>query len=130
MNQSPRQRGIGTAAAAIAMASWGFAGVLVKLTSLDDLALTFYRAWLGLAVMLAILGVARRRLTWRVIRASVVGGLFYAVQIGLFFAALKRTSVADVMLIGALQPVLVLFVAGRWFGETVDGWKVFWTIVS
>lgn len=125
-----RLRAAGMAAAGLTMASWGFAAVLVKLIAMPDLVLTFHRAWMGLLVMLVVLVGARRRLTWRMLRASAAGGLFYAVQVGLFFAALKRTSVADVMLIGALQPVLVLFVAGRWFGEAVTRWKVAWTLAS
>jgi len=65
-----------------------------------------------------------------VLLRSVLPGLFLAADIALFFSALKLTSVAVATVIGALQPALVLVVAGRLFGERV-GWRVVaWTVVS
>jgi len=52
------------------------------------------------------------------------------VNICLFFSALKLTSVADVLIVAALQPALTLLVAGPLFGERVTGYEVVWTAVS
>ena len=35
-----------------------------------------------------------------------------------FVLAIKMTTVANATLIGALQPAIVLLVAGRWFAST------------
>jgi drug/metabolite transporter (DMT)-like permease len=122
--------GFGLAAAVVAVIAWGFGGVLVKLTAMEGLALSFARLWLGFLVMLPVMVVARRRLTWVALRRSALGGLFLGGDVVLFFSSLKLTSVADVTLIGALQPALVLLVAGPWFGERVGIREVGWTIAA
>lgn len=122
--------GFGLAAAVVAVIAWGFGGVLVKLTAMEGLALSFARLWLGFLVMLPVMVVARRRLTWVALRRSALGGLFLGSDVVLFFSSLKLTSVADVTLIGALQPALVLLVAGPWFGERVGIREVGWTIAA
>jgi drug/metabolite transporter (DMT)-like permease len=61
----------------------------------------------------------RRRLTPDWLFASLVGGGLFALHQVMYFTSLKLTTVADVTLIGALQPPLVLLVAGRMFGEVV-----------
>ena len=53
------------------------------------------------------------------LRAAAIGGTLFAVHQVFFFSALKETTVANVALIGSLQPPLVLFVARRWFGEPI-----------
>jgi drug/metabolite transporter (DMT)-like permease len=48
----------------------------------------------------------------------------------MFFSAVKLTSVAVATVIGALQPVLVLFVAGSLLGERVGRRMVAWTALA
>lgn len=67
-----------------------------------------------------------RRDLWR----SALGGVLFAARVACFYLAVKRTVVADVVLIVALQPVLVLVVAGRWFGERVDAPRILWTLLA
>ncbi|MGH3318978.1 MAG: DMT family transporter [Streptosporangiaceae bacterium] len=100
--------------------AWSFTGVLVKLVAVSGLVLAFYRLWLGLLVAALAVLVTRTRLSWRTLRISAFGGLFFCADVALLFAALKRTSVADAMFIGSLQPVLVLLVANKWFGERLS----------
>lgn len=120
----------GLAAVVVGTVAWGSTGIFVKEIRLDALPITFYRLWLGVIMLGALLLVRRRPLSLAVMSRSVVAGLFLAADIALFFSALKLTSVAVATVIGALQPALVLIVAGRFFGERV-GWRVVvWTLVS
>lgn len=121
---------LGGSAVLVAVVGWSFANVLVKLTSTPGLTFTFYRLWLGALAMLIVLRVTGRRLTWRMVRASVLGGVLFGLDLALFISSLKATSVADVLVIQALQPALVLMVAGRLFGERVTRYDVVWTLVS
>lgn len=109
----------GVAASAFAAAAWGVAAVFVKLASAPALVLTFYRLALAAALLAAALAFSRRRLTWRAIAAALPGGLLFCGDMACFFSAVKLTSIADVSVIGALQPALVMLVAGRLFGEEV-----------
>jgi drug/metabolite transporter (DMT)-like permease len=120
----------GLAAVVVGTVAWGSTGIFVKEIRLDALPITFYRLWLGVILLGALLLARRRPLSLAVLLRSVVAGLFLAADIALFFSALKLTSVAVATVIGALQPALVLIVAGRFFGERVGLRVVVWTLVS
>jgi drug/metabolite transporter (DMT)-like permease len=128
--RAPEGGTAGLAAVIVGTVAWGSTGIFVKEIRLDALPLTFCRMWLGVVLFGALLLVRRRPLSLAVLSRSVVAGLFLAADIALFFSALKLTSVAVATVIGALQPALVLMVAGRMFGERV-GWRVVaWTLIS
>ncbi len=85
---------------------------------------------MGAAVMLAAVAVTGRRLTWAKVRASLPGGVIFGVNVMAFLSALRLTSVADVLIIGALQPPLTLLLAGPMFGERVGRRDVALTLAS
>jgi len=120
----------GLTASALAAFGWGFAGIFADLAHAPGLVLTFYRTWLGAALLIAAMAVSRRRLSWRLIWAATPGGLLLCGDMTMYFSAVKLTSVAVATVIGALQPVLVLFVAGTMLGERVDRWMVAWTALA
>lgn len=125
-----RSTGLGAVAVFGAIAGWSINNTLVKLADIPSLAFGFYRLWAGALGMFVVLAVVGRRLTWRQAKASAPGGVLLGIEIMLFFTALKLTSVADVAVIGALQPALTLMVAGPLFGEGVTRYEVGWTSVS
>ena len=128
--RGPEGATAGLAAVIFGAVAWGSTGIFVKEIRLAALPITFYRLWLGVVLLGALLLVRRRPLSLALMLPSVLPGLFLAADIALFFSALKLTSVAVATVIGALQPALVLMVAGRLFGERV-GWRVvIWTAVS
>jgi drug/metabolite transporter (DMT)-like permease len=120
----------GSIAILIAVVGWSFSNTIVKVSELPALTFAFWRLWLGAFVLLTATRIARRSLTWEVVRRSVPGGILLGIEIALFFSAIKRTSIVDVTIIAALQPALVLMVAGRLFGERVTRREVLLTIVS
>jgi drug/metabolite transporter (DMT)-like permease len=125
-----RSTGLGAVAVFGAIAGWSINNTLVKLADIPSLAFGFYRLWAGALGMFVVLSIMGRRLTWRQAKASAPGGVLLGIEIMLFFTALKLTSVADVAVIGALQPALTLMVAGPLFGEGVTRYEVGWTSVS
>jgi drug/metabolite transporter (DMT)-like permease len=128
--RGPEGATAGLAAVILGAVAWGCTGIFVKEIRLAALPLTFCRLWLGVVLLAALLVVRRRSLSLAVLSRCVLPGLFLAADMALFFSALKLTTVAVATVIGALQPALVLLVAGRLFGERV-GWRVvIWTVVS
>lgn len=124
-----RRKLAGIATVCAATVGWGFTGILVKLMTLSALTVSFYRMWLNLAVLFGIVLIRRPRrfrLTW----LAVAGGVFYALDVSLFFASVKVTSIADAAFIGSLQPILVLFVAAPWFNEVIGRREVFVTLAA
>src|SRR5436190_13393335 len=103
-----RQARLGVLAVGVAVVGWGFNNVIVKIATVPAMTFTFWRLWLGAAVMLVVLGLTGRRLTLATLWASTPGGLLLGVEMIFFFLALKETSVADVTIIAALQPALTL----------------------
>jgi len=114
----------------IAIVTWGLGNILIKQTSVDGLNVAFYRLWFGTAVTLVLLVLVRHRLTLRELRLSAPAGAAFGVNMVLFFTALKITTVANATLIGALQPAIVLLIAGPLFGERVGRSEIGWTAVS
>jgi drug/metabolite transporter (DMT)-like permease len=121
---------LGAPAVLSAVLIWSFTNTLIKLSPLEPLTFAVHRLWLGSLILLATLFATGRRLSWRTIRASAPGGALLGIEIAFFFSAIKHTSIADVAVISALQPALVLLVAGRLFGEVVGRREIAWTAVS
>jgi drug/metabolite transporter (DMT)-like permease len=68
-------------------------------------------------VYLAILHARRGRFSFGSLRASVWGGLSFGLNIWMFFTAVQLTTVANATMIIALQPILVMLIGARFFGE-------------
>jgi drug/metabolite transporter (DMT)-like permease len=120
----------GTVATTIAVLVWGLGNVLVKHLSTDGLTLALDRMWIGAAIYVAAHFVLGGKVTWRTLRCSWVGGVTFSLNIALFWVALRHTTVADATVIGALQPALVLLVAGPLFEEKVNASQVVFTVVG
>jgi drug/metabolite transporter (DMT)-like permease len=115
------------ASALTAVAVWGVSSVAIKqVEGLNGIGVACYRIWLGAAVVTAVYLVSGGRITRSLLRASFWGGLTFTVDLVLFFCAVQITSVANATIIGALQPVLVLVIAGPLFGERARASEVLW----
>jgi drug/metabolite transporter (DMT)-like permease len=117
----------GAGAAAAATVAWGISGVFVVLVSQPALVAALERLWLSLPLVAVLLIASGRRLDWSVLWQCLPGGLLVCGDIALFFSAVKLTSIADATMIGALQPVLVLFIAKPLFNERVRPADMAWT---
>jgi drug/metabolite transporter (DMT)-like permease len=126
----PRLTPLGAGAVLTAVVGWAITNLILKVTEAPAVTFAFYRLWCGAIVMLIILALTGRRLTWAMVRASIPGGIIFGLNVTLFFMALKATNVADVLVIQALQPALILMVAGPLFGERITRWDVWWTLAS
>jgi drug/metabolite transporter (DMT)-like permease len=111
------RRGIG--AVWLATFIWAWGPVLVKWSDLPGPTFAMFRLWTGVCISLVAVAVTRRRVTWAALRACAVGGVLFAADIGLGFTAVKKTTVADVALIGALAPVVIVLVSAYRLHERV-----------
>jgi drug/metabolite transporter (DMT)-like permease len=111
------RRGVG--AVWLATFIWAGGPVFVKWSALPGPTFAMFRLWTGVAISFAAIVITRRRFSWAAFRACAVGGILFAVDIGLQFTALKRTTVADVALIAALAPVAIVLVSAYRLHERV-----------
>jgi drug/metabolite transporter (DMT)-like permease len=126
-------RGLALVAVAVAVLTWGCSNVAVKLVSTTGVVASFYRLWLSIPLLWLYAAAAptvRARLDGDWLRGSIIGGLLFSLHQILFFNSLKLTSVANVALIGSLQPALVLLAGGRLFGESVTPRAVAWSAAA
>jgi len=110
--------------------AWGASSVIAKILDMDSLAIVVYR--FGLASLTFLIWMASRgiRLDLKKMRLAAPAGIALAIDVALFFSAVKETTVANATVIGALQPVLMLAVARRFLGERISAPQIFWSLVA
>ncbi len=124
------RRGLGVLATTTAVVLWGATTVLVKEVDLEGVAVSFHRLWIGALLIVAIFTARGGRITLDLLRRSLLGGVCFLLDIVLFFSAVQETSVANATVIGALQPILVVLVSFRLFGEHARLVDLAWGLVA
>ena len=127
---APTRPVLGLVAASTAVAVWGASSAVVKEIDATGLGVAFHRLWIGASITTLAFLLSGGRITKRLLRLSLAGGLFFVADIIFFFSALRETSVANATVIGALQPVLLLAVSTRLFGERTHVSDVAWGAVA
>ncbi len=121
--QQPARQRRGQVYVALAAVAWSSAGVLQRQLSLDVATQVAGRAlFAAVALMLYVAVAERGRVApaWRSIGIAGVGlALCLAVASGAFIAALNHTTVARVLFIQAISPVLAALLARVLLGEPV-----------
>jgi drug/metabolite transporter (DMT)-like permease len=108
---------LGDAATILAVLSWGAGNVLIKALEDDGLTLGFHRLWVAAAIVGSVLLLRRQRLRLSDMRIAASSGVAFGMNTVCLFMALKLTTVANAAVINGLQPVVVVFIASRWFSE-------------
>lgn len=121
---------LGLTAAVVAITFWSAGNVMVRKVPMPALQIAFWRILLAAVVYTAAVYISGRRLTTRQLLRSAPTGIVISLEIAVFFAALKATTVANATVIGALLPLITLGVASRRFGETVTRWLVGSSVVA
>lgn len=104
-------------AAVLAVTAWGIGPVLNKSMEVDTPAIVFWRMVLGVPMMLFMAQQFGSGINRRVLRLSALPGILFSLSFITGFASVKMTSIANATLVTNLQPVLVLLVAPKLFGE-------------
>lgn len=116
---APRTATVGVAAGIVAMVAWAASGVISKGLDMGSMAIVLYRMWLYSATMVVALSLTRgHRLTAAKLWTATPGGIALGLDIALFFTAVKETTVANATVIGALQPLLLLWAGPKLFGQS------------
>lgn len=120
VSAAPAGTGIGLFAAAVAVTAWGGSGVIAKWLPMGALAIVTYR----FAAYSVIIGFGRalrgQGLSLEAFRASFVAGILLALDVALFFTAVKLTTVVNATIIGSLQPLILTAYGVRFLGEKVE----------
>ncbi len=115
----PAQVSLGLLAAAVAVIVWACPSLIAKALPLSSLTVVLYRSWLGVLFAFIVLRARGGRLTRTGLRLSLFGGIALALDLMLFFAAIKTTTVANATLISSMTPLLLLFLSPVVFKEKI-----------
>ena len=117
-------------AALTAVCFWAIGPILNKSISVSTPTIVFYRTLIGVPLMVTAAHRTGGRLTRELMRETFLPGILFALSFMTGFASIKMTSVANATLVTTLQPVIVLFVARRMFGERLRAVQVGYSAVS
>ena len=107
----------GVGAAVVATMFWASAAVLGKSIKAPTLVMLTWREIFAVSALGAFAVARRHRFTAADLRASAPAVVLFAIHVIIFFASLQLTSVAIVVLIYALAPMLIMPLAAWQFGE-------------
>ena len=114
---------------------WGFIGISVKLINneINPFSLNFFRfltAFLFLAIISPLIDKNCFKLDKRKIKPYAIIGLLFAVTTSLFVFALSRTTISNTVLLQALQPFFLIFMAYFWLKEKITITKIVTLLVA
>ena len=108
---------LGRGAAIGAVGFMAFGPSIVKKVEMEEMAFVFWRLGIAAAFYAVVLILAGNRLRWIDLKRSAVGGVIFAVNLVFFILSMRRTSAVNAVVIASLQPILLLAVGRRLFGE-------------
>jgi len=118
------------AACFLGVIAWSCGPLMVRGITAPVAAFTFVRLVVSVPVMGGSAAIAGHRLTLSVFRGSLVPGIFFFLSMATGFTSFQHTSIANATLISSMQPVLMLLVAPRLFGEKPTALRVLLSAVA
>ncbi|MGI9598210.1 MAG: DMT family transporter [Acidimicrobiales bacterium] len=117
-----------TLAAIIVM--WGLGPPISKLITAPPLVIAAARFWLSVPILFGVTYATGHRVTRKTLRHTWLAGAMFGMNMVFVFIGLQHASVAVLAVLMALQPGIVLIIAGRWLGERATPWHIVWTVIG
>lgn len=127
---SPTRPGVGLAAIAVAVVVLSLTSTLVKWSGTPGAVIAFWRTAFAMVTWWVIAAVRGEAPTRRSLRLAALPGLLFGVNLGIFFTAVTRTSVAHAEFVGSLSP-FVLAPLGAWLlAERIPWRALLWAPIA
>jgi drug/metabolite transporter (DMT)-like permease len=114
------------AGACAAVVAWGLGPLFVRSITASTPTIVMYRLVLAVPVMITMAYLTGGNVNRVLMRRSFVPGVLFSLSMMTSFASFKHTTIVNATLIPALQPVLLVLVAGRLLGERRTRREVLW----
>jgi drug/metabolite transporter (DMT)-like permease len=123
-NSEPRSRvvsarALGALAVAGVVVAFSLSSTLVKRAETPGVLIAFWRLIIVSAVWNVYLWSTGRRVTLRDVRQALLPGIFFGLNLAIFFAGATNNSVANAALIGSLAPFLIVPIGAWLFRERI-----------
>jgi len=107
---------------------WGLGPPISKLITAPAVVSVLYRFWLSVP-LLFMLAIARGHApTLQSVRKAWLAGACFGINLVFVFLTINQGAVAVLSVFAALQPGVILLVAGPFLGERPTRWHVVWTL--
>src|SRR3954470_4212689 len=121
---------LGALAVAGVVIGFSLSSTLVKRAETPGVLVAFWRLTVAAVVWNIYVRATGRRVTLRHLRQALVPGVFFGLNLAVFFAGATNNSVANAALIGSLAPFLIV-PAGAWlFKEYIDPRALLFALVA
>jgi drug/metabolite transporter (DMT)-like permease len=110
--------------------AFSLSSTLVKRAESPGVLVAFWRMVTVSVVWNVLLWSTGRRITLRNVRQVLVPGVFFGLNLAVFFAGATHNSVANAALIGSLAPFLIVPVGGWLFKEYIDPRALVFALVA
>ena len=116
--------------AAVAVFAWGFGPLMVRGIGASAGTIVFWRLWMAMPVMLTAAYFTGGRVSLPLLKIVFIPGVIFGISTLVGFSSYHATSIANATLIGALQPVLMLFIAPLLFGERSSARQILLAVIA
>ena len=124
-------RALGLAALTVVILCFSAGSTLVKLAHTPGVTIAFWRMLLCSCIWIGILRFTEGRwLNLADLRAALVPGLIFGLNIAFFFTGVTKTSIASAEFTGALSPLLVVPLGAWFFKERMRLGALVWGLIS
>jgi drug/metabolite transporter (DMT)-like permease len=110
--------------------AFSLSSTLVKRAESPGVLVAFWRMVAVSVVWNAYLWTTGRRVTLRDVRQALVPGVFFGLNLAVFFAGATHNSVANAALIGSLAPFLIVPVGAWLFDEVIEPRALVFALVA
>jgi drug/metabolite transporter (DMT)-like permease len=117
---APSAKAFGVLAVVGLVVAFSLSSTLVKRAESPGVLVAFWRMITVSVVWNALLWSTGRRITMRNVRQALVPGVFFGLNLAVFFAGATHNSVANAALIGSLAPFLIVPVGAWLFAEYIS----------
>ena len=101
-----------------------------KLITAPPIVIATVRFWVSVPILFAITYATGHRVSRQTLRHTWLAGGLFGMNMIFVFVALQHVSVAVMSVVLALQPGVILVLAGRWLDEHPTRWHVGWTVIG
>ena len=109
---------------------WGLGPPIAKLITAPSVVSVLYRFALSVPLLYVFAALRGHRPTQVSVRKSAWAGAAFGINLLFVFLTINQGAVAVLSVIAALQPGVILLVAGRFLGERPTLWHIIWTMVG
>ena len=125
-----RARTLGALAVVGVVIGFSLSSTLVKRAETPGVLVAFWRLTIATVVFNVYLRSTGRRVTAADVRQAVVPGVFFGLNLAVFFAGATHNSVANAALIGSLAPFLIVPIGAWLFGEFNDARALVFAVLA